>query len=60
MTDKNMKFSAKCVHCNPWFMRNIYLNVKFIILTTHFVQCIKNVQSLQFCMILFRMNESNA
>ena len=39
---------------------NIIIQVKFTCLYTLFVHYIENVQSLQFSMILFHVNESNA
>ena len=40
----------------------IHVYIKYLYFTecTHYVQCIKNVQSLQYFRICFHVNESNA
>ena len=72
VTDKNTKFTTKSVHivtCGSFkiFISNIYIYIYIYIygilmfmVWTHFVQCIKIVQSLQYSKILFHVNESNA
>ena len=63
-----MKFTTKSVHivASVAHLKYLYIYIKYLyaiymfMVCTYFVQCIKNVQSEQYCRILFHVNESNA
>ena len=66
LTIKNMKIITKsediviCGSCEIFMYIISICEIYMFTVCTHFVQCIKTAQRLQYCMILFHVSDSNA